>query len=220
MLYLKGTQRRGRHRVGTVELEQALANVRQRLDADAEKTPVRFHRIGELTVAAPVACQGPTPGGAVAETEAVPHGAHAAWGAYLTHEIPPEPAAPGGPPPFRSAVVMVALVCGGREPHEVDAAEWFEPADDVGAVGEEAVWLCDELAWRGIDAPTADRVLAELRRADADRDAVPPNVASTLIRADTGSNLIAVPCDLVATRMFEGWDEEGRLVAVVWTMVE
>ena len=61
---------------------------------------------------------------------------------------------------------------------------------------------------------------AELRRADADPDAVPPNVASTLIRADTGSNLIAVPCDLVAARLFEGWDEAGELVAVVWTMVE
>lgn len=203
-----------------MELEQALANVRNRLDGDAEKTPVRFHRIGELTVAGPVACQGPTPGGGVAESEAVPHGAHSAWAAYVTHEIPPEPVAPHGPQPFRSSVVMVVLVCAGREPNEVDAAEYFEPADDVGSVGEEAVWLCDELAWRGIDGPTADRVLRELRAADADRDAVPPNVATTLIRADTGSNLIAVPCDLVSTRLFEGWDEAGELVAVVWTMVD
>ena len=204
-----------------MELEQALANVRLRLDTEAEKTPVRFHRIGELTVAAPVACQGPAPGG-VAESEHVPHGAHAAWAAYVTHEIPPEPGTPAGPGPrpFRSPVVMVALVCAGREPHEVDAAEWFEPADDVGTVGEEVVWLCDEQAWRGIDDATADRILGELRRADGDPDAVPPNVASTLIRADTGSNLIAVPCDQVATRLFEGWDDAGRLVAVVWTMVE
>ena len=60
------------------------------------------------------------------------------------------------------------------------------------------------LLWSGLVAVEAD----ELQR---DPDAVPPNVASTLIRADTGSNLIAVPCDLVATRLFEGWDETGEL---------
>jgi hypothetical protein len=203
-----------------VDLEQALTNVRHRLDGNAEKTPVRFHRVGELTVAAPVACQGPTPGGAVAESEAVPHGAHAAWAAYVTHETAPEPAGPHQPRPFRSSVLMVALVMAGREADEIDAADYFEPADDVGSVGEEAVWLCDESAWRGIDAQTAARVLAELRAADADPDSVPPNAVSTLIRADTGSNLIAVPCDLVSTRLYEGFDEEGGLVAVVWTMVE
>ena len=181
---------------------------------------MRFHRIGELTVAAPVACQGPTPGGGRrvrgSRTGPTPPGP----GTSATRSRPSRRSGARGPAPFRSPVVMVALVCAGREPHEVVAADWFEPADDVGSVGEEVVWLCDEQAWRGIDAATADRVLAELRRADADPDAVPPNVASTLIRADTGSNLIAVPCDHVATRLFEGWDSAGGLVAVVWTMVE